>query len=112
MRRVFEVFSEQGGGLHDGGQRVADFMGHGSRHAPHGGQLLGAQAGLHLPQVVQKHHAQALFFGGGVFLVADVSQVCACRPTGLWPSASRLTSATCDCPWRKTPARQQHQGCQ
>ena len=34
-------------------------MRHGGRHAPHGRQLLGADAGLELAQVLQEHHAEA-----------------------------------------------------
>ena len=53
-----QVFGQQRIGLGDGRQRVADFMGHGGRHAPHGGQFFGAHLGFHLAQIVQKHHAQ------------------------------------------------------
>ena len=57
LARVGQVFGEQRVGLADGGQRIADFMRHGGRHAAHGRELLGAQPGLHLAQVVQEYHA-------------------------------------------------------
>ena len=56
--RIVQVFIQQRIGLHDGGQRVADFVRDGSRHAAHGRQLLGAQPRFHLAQVVQEDHAQ------------------------------------------------------
>ena len=63
LRGVAEVFAEQCVGLHDGGQWVADFMRHGGRHAPHGGELFGAQPCLQFAQVMQKHHALRLRAG-------------------------------------------------
>ena len=60
LGRVRQVFFQQGVGLGDGRQRVADFVGYGSRHAAHGSHFFGAQPGFHFPQIVQKHHAQAV----------------------------------------------------
>ena len=77
-----QVFFQQRIGLDDGCQRVADFMGHGGRHAAHGSQLFGAQAGFHFAQVVQEHHAQPLGLGSVVPSRVDVSQVRTCRPGG------------------------------
>ena len=66
LARVLQVFLQQGVGLDDGCQGVANLMRHGRRHAAHGRQLFGAQPGFHLAQVVQKHHAHP--FGAAVLI--------------------------------------------
>jgi hypothetical protein len=55
-----ELLGQQFVGLRNGGQRIADLVRHRGRHAAHGGQLLGAQPGFHLAQVLHEHHAQAV----------------------------------------------------
>jgi hypothetical protein len=85
-------------------------MGHGSRHAPHGGQLFGAQAGLHLPQVVQKHHAQAFFFGDGVFLVGGCQPGLRVQAHGALALGQQVDVGHLRLSLAETPARQQHQG--
>jgi hypothetical protein len=57
---IDQVLAQQRAGLGDRGQRVADLVRDRGRHAPHGRELLGADAGLELTQVLQEHHAQAL----------------------------------------------------
>jgi hypothetical protein len=57
---VVQIFFQQCIGLHDGCQRVSDLMRDGGGHPTHGRELFGAQAGFHLAQVVQEHHAKPL----------------------------------------------------
>ena len=56
---VRDIFIQQGVGLRNGGQRVANLMCHGGRHASHAGQLVSARAGLHLALILQKHDTKA-----------------------------------------------------
>ena len=60
LYRIGEVFAQQGAGLRDGRQRIADLVCDGRRHAAHGRQLFRADARLQFAQVLQEHDAQAL----------------------------------------------------
>ena len=60
---VGDVLVQQRIGLHDGRQRIADFMRDSRGHAAHADQLFGTHARLQLALVLQENHAQAL---GGI----------------------------------------------
>lgn len=59
VSRVFQVLLQQGIGLNNGREGVANLVGDGCGHSAHGRQLFGAQPGFHFAQIMQKHHAQA-----------------------------------------------------
>ena len=76
LGRLVQVLGQQGIGLQDGGQGIADLMGHGGGHAAHGGHLFGAYARLDQPQVVQEDHAQPQMGGQQAFPGAVVLGLC------------------------------------
>ena len=60
LRRIGGVLGEQGIGLGDRRERIADLVGDAGRDPAHGGELLLAAARLHVAHVLEEQHADLL----------------------------------------------------